>query len=77
MKLTKTYGWLRRDFSYDAICEHCGNEEKNISGYDDTNYYENVIPGMKCKKCGESSKSKDSGEVILCNSPRYDSRAVM
>lgn len=72
MKITKTYNWNRRDFSYDSICEHCGSIELNNTGYDDENYYKNVVPNCKCKKCNESSLSKKSDEVVLMNTPRYD-----
>lgn len=71
MEITKTYNWNRRDFSFDATCEHCGNVETNCSGYDDANYYQNVIPDRKCNKCLESSNSKDSGELKKVNIPRY------
>jgi len=46
----------RRDFMALYQCENCGNEEK-ISGYDDSNFHLNVVPNVKCKKCGESSIS--------------------
>ena len=36
-------------------CEHCGNIEKNVSGYDDAFFHANVIPKMKCKKCGKTA----------------------
>lgn len=42
----------RRDFRAIYECEHCGHEAKG-QGYDDKNFHENVIPKMKCKKCGE------------------------
>ena len=32
------------------------------SGYDDRYYHDNVIPNMKCGKCGESTISK-GGEI--------------
>ena len=73
MKITKTYNWSRRDFSYDAICEHCGNIEKNGLGYDDDNYYNKVIPILKCSKCGESTNSKSIENVPkTVVIPRYD-----
>lgn len=57
MKITKTYNWSRRDFCYEAKCEGCGNVEQHGGGYDDANYYENVVPNQKCKKCGESTNT--------------------
>lgn len=55
MKITKTYDWNRRDFSADIECEGCGHKDKIKSGYDDSNYYNNVVPDMKCKACGKST----------------------
>lgn len=42
----------RRDFTALYECEHCGHIIKE-TGYDDANFHENVIPKMKCKKCGK------------------------
>jgi len=77
MKITKTYNWSRRDFSYDSTCEHCGHIEKNGSGYDDSNYYNNVMPQVKCKKCGESSISKETDAPKTIVVPKYDQNTIM
>ncbi len=77
MKIKKTYNWNRRDFCFDTTCEHCGSEEKNHSGYDDTNYYNNVVPDMKCQKCGESSNSKGTSEIRTVVVPKYNENVVM
>lgn len=78
MKITRQFDWSRRDFSYDQKCEHCGHEDKGVrGGYDDDNYYNNVMRGVKCSNCGESSKSKAvdaPSEVII---PRYDPNKIM
>lgn len=50
----------RRDFWADYECENCGHIEANHSGYDDANFHQNVIPSMKCAKCGESAISLGS-----------------
>ncbi len=50
MKIKEITSQRRRDFRAIYICEHCGYEEK-CSGYDDTNFHQNVIPKMKCRKC--------------------------
>ena len=55
MKIKEITDRNRRDFWATFICEHCGNEEKNRSGYDDANYHMNVIPNIKCLKCGKKS----------------------
>ena len=44
----------RRDFRAIFICEHCEYKEER-SGYDDSNFHENVIPKMECKKCGKTA----------------------
>ena len=54
MKIKEITEQRRRDFRAIYICESCGEEEKG-SGYDDANFHENVIPKMKCKKCGKTS----------------------
>ena len=77
MRITKTYSWNRRDFYYDATCEHCGNVDKNNSGYDDANYYNNVVPDLKCSKCKESSNSKKSDELQTRTIPKYDPNIEM
>ena len=55
MKIQKINSQNRRDFYADMVCEHCGNIEKNVSGYDDNYFHRNVIPDMKCKQCGKKS----------------------
>jgi len=58
MKIKTIIKQHRRDFTAIMECEHCGSEELNKHGYDDRNYHDNVIPTMKCKKCGESAGHK-------------------
>ena len=55
MKIIKITSRSRRDFWANMECEHCGHIEKNVSGYDDDNFHRNVIPDMKCKKCGKKA----------------------
>lgn len=52
MKIKEITSQNRRDFWAIYICEHCGHEEKD-SGYDDTYFHNEVIPKMKCTKCGK------------------------
>ncbi len=54
MKIIKKLNQNRRDFYAIYQCEHCGDEYEG-SGYDDANFHENVIPAMKCEKCGKIS----------------------
>lgn len=55
MKIKRIANQIRRDFWAIFECEHCGEEYK-LSGYDDLNFHNNVIPEMKCKSCGEKAK---------------------
>lgn len=52
MRIKEIISQHRRDFTAIYECEHCGYTEKK-SGYDDANFHQNVIPAMKCKKCGK------------------------
>lgn len=55
MKIKEIISQFRRDFRAIYVCDHCG-EEKNGTGYDDSNFHQNVIPKMKCTKCGKIAK---------------------
>ena len=54
MKIKEIISQHRRDFNAIYECEHCGFTEKR-GGYDDDNFHRNVIPEMKCEKCGKKS----------------------
>ena len=54
MKIIRILSQSRRDFTAEYECEHCGSIQKN-GGYDDSNFHQNVIPKMKCKKCGKTA----------------------
>ena len=60
MKLLKINSQHRRDCYCDFVCEGCGVIEKNRSAYDDRNFWDNVVPDMKCKKCGKNAKELGS-----------------
>lgn len=47
---------MRRDCYMDIKCESCAAQEIRQYAYDDRNYWDNVLPDRKCKKCGKSSK---------------------
>lgn len=55
MKVINRYNQHRRDLHIDIECEDCGNKDTVKNAYDDTNYWVNVVPGIKCKSCGLSS----------------------
>jgi len=52
MKIKKILRQYRRDFTAIYECEHCGFEEER-PGYDDTHFHQNIIPTIKCDKCGK------------------------
>jgi len=57
MKIKKIVSQNRRDFRAIYVCEHCKHEEVS-SGYDDDNFHRNVIPVMKCEKCGKRANDE-------------------
>lgn len=54
MKIRTIESRDRRDFFAVYECEHCGNTKRSY-GYDDANFHRNVIPAMKCEKCGKTA----------------------
>ena len=54
MRIKKILSQHRRDFTAILKCEGCGHEGNLNTGYDDRNYHDNVIPKLKCPKCGKS-----------------------
>lgn len=52
MRIKEITSQYRRDFHAIYECEHCGYEYEG-TGYDDANFHHNVIPKMKCPKCGK------------------------
>jgi transcription elongation factor Elf1 len=56
MKIKSIISQDRRDFTAIYECEHCGETKKGY-GYDDANFHSNVIPEMKCEKCGKKAAS--------------------
>lgn len=65
MKIKKILYQNRRDFQALYECEHCGYEKEG-SGYDDAFFHNNVIPDMKCPKCG-----KKAGKDYRPLAPKY------
>jgi len=55
MKIKTIKSQYRRDFTAIYQCEHCQYEFES-SGYDDTNFHQNVIPSMTCPECGRKAK---------------------
>lgn len=71
MKIKKIISQSRRDFTAIYECEHCGDEHEGY-GYDDSNFHNNVIPAMKCKKCG-----KIAAEDTRMLAPKYQDDVVI
>ena len=58
MKIKKILNQIRRDFWAIYECEHCGHETDKKSGYDDSYFHIEVIPKMKCDKCGKTASEE-------------------
>lgn len=54
MRIKEITSQNRRDFRAEYECEYCGATREGY-GYDDDNFHQNVIPEMKCEKCGKTS----------------------
>lgn len=52
MRIKEILSQHRRDMECLFECESCGFEE-TAPGYDDKNFHENVVPVIKCPKCGK------------------------
>ena len=65
MKILKIYNQSRRDCYVDLECESCEYKETLEDGYDDRNYWENVVPNMKCDNCNESTNSIGHEPTII------------
>ena len=72
MKIKEITSQHRRDFRAVMVCEHCGNVEKNVRGYDDSFFHNTVIPKMKCKKCDKMAS--DSYRPLA---PKYNENVVI
>lgn len=62
----------RRDFVAIMLCEHCGHEQMDKTGYDDEFYHNNVIPAMICEKCG-----KKADATYTPRKPKYSEHEVI
>jgi uncharacterized Zn finger protein len=75
MKLINKKNQNRRDLDIDVECESCGNKEEICGAYDDRNYWDNVLPTFKCKKCGKSTN--DLGLEVRKVATRYGDYEVV
>lgn len=60
MKIDKMTFEMGRDFKAIMVCEHCGEKQENKTGYHDTYYHTEVIPGMFCNACGKNRSGEPS-----------------
>ena len=72
MRIKQINSQSRRDFRADYECEHCGHIEKNVSGYDDSFFHQNVIPEMACKIC-----HKKADETYRALAPKYSDDKII
>lgn len=56
MRVLRKYDQFRRDCSIDVECEGCKTTGTDVNAYDDRNFWDNIVPNFKCKKCGKSTK---------------------
>jgi len=68
MRIKEIIWQSRRDFSANFECENCGNTE-TFKGYDDRFFHDNVVPALKCIKCGKSRKDLGIEEYIETQYP--------
>ncbi len=54
MRIAEILSQSRRDFRAIYECEHCKANEIG-SGYDNSNFHQNVIPEMICKNCNKKA----------------------
>lgn len=71
MKIKQIISQYRRDFQAIYSCEHCGHEKQSY-GYDDAYFHNNVIPDMKCDKCG-----KKASYEYRPLAPKYDESTIV
>jgi len=70
MKIKTIINQHRQDFTAIYEC-HCGHKEEG-GGYDDAYFHNEVIPMVKCKKCGEVA-----GEDYRPSTPKYAPHEVV
>jgi len=75
MKVVRKYNQHRRDCWVDLECEGCGHKRTYRSAYDDRNFWDNVVPNMKCEKCGETTVSL--GEKPVKIQTKYAEREIV
>lgn len=59
MRIKKVTSQHRNDYTAVMECEHCGHEQFDKRGYDDANYFDNVIPLQVCGKCNKMRNGEE------------------
>lgn len=54
MKIVNIKPGNGRDLYGTIQCEHCGNSDKLVGGYNDGHWHEKVLPAFHCKTCGKN-----------------------
>lgn len=57
MQIVTMLNQHRRDFRAIVECEGCG-AQREIQGYDDRLYHDNVLPAMECPLCGKPRNAR-------------------
>lgn len=68
MRIKNIVSQHRRDFTAVYVCPFCGYEKED-SGYDDYYFHHEVIPNMKCDKCGKTEKDGDTYRPLATKYP--------
>lgn len=63
MNIKKVIWRSRNDFKAIFKCENCEYEFEGY-GYDDDNYWKNVMPNAICPKCKLNSKKENKEQLI-------------
>jgi len=46
-----------RQYTAEYECEHCGHETQGY-GWSDNNFRNNILPRMRCDRCGKNAKGE-------------------
>lgn len=65
MRIKEILSQRGNDFTAMMMCEHCGREVKNTSGYHDSFYHNHVIPSIVCAGCKKNRNGELESAVTL------------
>lgn len=58
MRIIEIYEQFQDDFMFTAECEICGHLLLNATGKNTHEFYDKIIPAMRCHVCGLPAKGK-------------------